>query len=88
MQCALQAHKLLDEWLIPICAPGHVGADLSHAELIHPSPDRRDLRRWLAAMQPETSPYIERGKYSTPSTWAADTTRRASRTSITTIVTA
>lgn len=49
-----EAHcvKLFDEWLIPICsralAPA-ARADLAACDLIHPSPDRRDWRRWLKA---------------------------------------
>ncbi|WP_066709500.1 LysR family transcriptional regulator [Celeribacter ethanolicus] len=42
--------KLFDEWLIPICAPSmsrDLGRDLGKYDLIHPSPDRRDWRRWL-----------------------------------------
>ena len=44
---------LFEEWLIPICAPALVaeaGADpllLARQALLHPSPDRRDWRRWL-----------------------------------------
>ncbi|MFC4623456.1 LysR substrate-binding domain-containing protein [Comamonas nitrativorans] len=44
---------LFDEWLIPICAPALVdGAgpqppSLIGQALLHPSPDRRDWRRWL-----------------------------------------
>lgn len=44
---------LFDEWLIPICAPALVdGAgpqppSLIGQVLLHPSPDRRDWRRWL-----------------------------------------
>ncbi|WP_249673802.1 LysR substrate-binding domain-containing protein [Pseudomonas abieticivorans] len=49
------SHKLFDEWLIPICAPNALGAQpwdaqrLQATELIHPSADRRDWRRWLQA---------------------------------------
>lgn len=45
--------KLFDEWLVPVCSPevhGHKGwtaAQLASAELIHPSRDCRDWRRWL-----------------------------------------
>lgn len=42
--------RLFDEWLIPICAPGLTSegtVDLAACDLIHPSPDRRDWRRWL-----------------------------------------
>ncbi|QBF29070.1 LysR family transcriptional regulator [Pseudomonas tructae] len=38
--------KLFDEWLVPVCQPGYP-ADLARCELLHPSPDRRDWRRWL-----------------------------------------
>lgn len=41
---------LFDEWLIPICAPGMLTQavdNLAGCELIHPSRDRRDWRRWL-----------------------------------------
>ena len=41
---------LFREWLIPVCAPAMAGQardDLSRCELIHPSADRRDWRRWL-----------------------------------------
>jgi len=47
---------LFTEWLIPVCAPEAVGeapwdlARLQSAELLHPTPDRRDWRRWLQAM--------------------------------------
>lgn len=44
------SEKLFDELLIPICAPGLAPqgvADLARYSLIHPSPDRRDWRRWL-----------------------------------------
>ena len=41
---------LFREWLIPVCAPAiaaQARADLTRCELIHPSGDRRDWRRWL-----------------------------------------
>ncbi|CAK9888776.1 Glycine cleavage system transcriptional activator [Pseudomonas fluorescens] len=38
--------KLFDEWLVPVCQPGYP-ADLARCELLHPSPDRRDWRRWV-----------------------------------------
>lgn len=47
---------LFAEWLIPVCAPqaASVGtwdlARLQGAELLHPTPDRRDWRQWLQAM--------------------------------------
>jgi len=64
----VQAYKLFDEWLIPICAPQASGgqpasvADLANAELIHPSPDRRDWRRWLAALDLGEQLSLDRGK--------------------------
>jgi DNA-binding transcriptional LysR family regulator len=45
--------KLFDEWLIPVCSPEYQAATaqdlncLNHVELLHPSADRRDWRRWL-----------------------------------------
>jgi DNA-binding transcriptional LysR family regulator len=47
--------ELFAEWLIPVCAPEAVAdgpwdlARLQQAELLHPTPDRRDWRRWLQA---------------------------------------
>lgn len=46
----VESHLLFDEWLIPVCAPDLVAQaqqDLFTCELIHPSPDGRDWRRWL-----------------------------------------
>lgn len=43
--------KLFDEWLIPICAPiflNNGSLNLLERDIIHPSPDKRDWRRWLA----------------------------------------
>ncbi|MDH1843763.1 LysR family transcriptional regulator [Aeromonas caviae] len=45
-----ECHLLFEEWLIPLCAPALVETartDLAACELIPPSPDRRDWRRWL-----------------------------------------
>ena len=48
--------KLFEEWLIPVCAPEDAAAGpwdlarLQQAEQLHPTPDRRDWRQWLAAM--------------------------------------
>lgn len=43
--------KLFDEWLVPVCSSILFKSDgemkISEYELIHPSPDRRDWRRWL-----------------------------------------
>lgn len=47
--------QLFAEWLIPVCAPGATAEGpwslerLQQAELLHPTPDRRDWRRWLQA---------------------------------------
>ncbi|MFP1733468.1 LysR substrate-binding domain-containing protein [Lonsdalea quercina] len=41
---------LFREWLVPICSPSMLNAaqtSLPECDLIHPSPDRRDWRRWL-----------------------------------------
>ena len=41
---------LFQEWLIPVCAPAlqaQAQSDIAACELIHPSADRRDWRRWL-----------------------------------------
>lgn len=64
----VQVCKLFDEWLIPICAPEASPAapwslaQLQSAELIHPSPDRRDWRRWLAAQGLLEQVRLDRGK--------------------------
>jgi DNA-binding transcriptional LysR family regulator len=57
--------KLFDEWLIPICAPsllasGHV--NLSEGEIIHPSPDKRDWRRWLTGAKIDADFDMTRGQ--------------------------
>lgn len=47
---ATQSALLFSEWLIPVCAPAMLEAarkSLADCDLIHPSPDRRDWRRWL-----------------------------------------
>ena len=51
----LEMIKLVDEWLIPICSPGlsrniRTEQDLIDATIIHPSPDRRDWKRWLSRL--------------------------------------
>lgn len=61
---ATHSVKLFDEWLIPICARAMapaVRADLGACELIHPSPDRRDWRRWLKASGHDADVDITRG---------------------------
>jgi DNA-binding transcriptional LysR family regulator len=45
-----ESYHLFDEWLVPVCAPSLMSQaqqNLSACELIHPSPDGRDWRRWL-----------------------------------------
>lgn len=52
----IESFKLFDEWLIPVCHPDYMTqvqpqlSDLTRCEFLHPSPDRRDWRRWLARM--------------------------------------
>ena len=52
----VESLKLFDEWLIPVCHPSYLEqarpelSVLSSCEFLHPSPDRRDWRRWLARM--------------------------------------
>jgi LysR family transcriptional regulator, glycine cleavage system transcriptional activator len=47
---------LFEEWLIPVCAPAATEAGcwdlarLQQAQLLHPTPDRRDWRQWLQVM--------------------------------------
>ncbi|MFP1750093.1 LysR substrate-binding domain-containing protein [Lonsdalea quercina] len=45
-----ESRLLFREWLVPICSPSMLNAaqtSLPECDLIHPSPDRRDWRRWL-----------------------------------------
>lgn len=47
---ATQSRLLFREWLIPVCSPSMLASArhaLPECDLIHPSPDRRDWRRWL-----------------------------------------
>lgn len=47
---ATESRLLFQEWLIPVCHPSMVESvrqKLVSGDLIHPSPDRRDWRRWL-----------------------------------------
>ncbi|HKS35378.1 MAG TPA: LysR substrate-binding domain-containing protein [Enterobacteriaceae bacterium] len=56
---------LFREWLIPVCAPamaGQAAGDLSRCELIHPSADRRDWRRWLQKTGASPALRISEGK--------------------------
>lgn len=62
---ATHSLHLFDEWLVPVCAPALLGkaqADLAACELIHPSRDRRDWRRWLAATGMHPSLDLTSGK--------------------------
>ena len=51
-----ESTELFAEWLIPVCAPEALNEQpwdlprLQAAELLHPTPDRRDWRQWLQAM--------------------------------------
>lgn len=57
--------KLFDEWLIPICSRAlapTARSNLANCELIHPSTDRRDWRRWLKATGQSASVDITRGQ--------------------------
>ncbi|KAA8697019.1 LysR substrate-binding domain-containing protein [Pseudomonas caricapapayae] len=60
--------KLFDEWLIPICSADTLGKQpwgperLQAAELIHPSSDRRDWRRWLNRMDLAGQVTLSKGK--------------------------
>ncbi len=59
--------KVFDEWLVPVCSPDHNAAtaralaDLDPSQLLHPSPDRRDWRRWLTRLGALQVP-IDRGQ--------------------------
>lgn len=60
------AAKLFDEWLIPICAPALLAdgqRDLAACPLIHPSPDRRDWRRWLQKAASRPRPILHAARY-------------------------
>jgi len=60
-----QSQLLFEEWLTPVCSPGMIKkarAVLTACELIHPSPDRRDWRRWLKGTPLEASLDISKGK--------------------------
>lgn len=61
--------KLFDEWLIPICSPSyHSPSDpftiksLENMELLHPSFDRRDWKRWLDRQKLSHKVDIRRGQ--------------------------
>ncbi|HHJ4328529.1 TPA: LysR substrate-binding domain-containing protein [Klebsiella pneumoniae] len=64
----IEGFKLFDEWLIPVCQPGYLGAEpptlaqLDRCQLLHASPDRRDWRRWLDGMGARSDVVLERGQ--------------------------
>ena len=56
---------LFQEWLIPVCAPAlqaQAQGDIAVCELIHPSADRRDWRRWLQRTGAFPALNLARGK--------------------------
>lgn len=58
---------LFPEWLIPVCEPAQARQpwtvqQLSQAELLHPTPDRRDWRRWLQRMGLEEQVSLKGGQ--------------------------
>lgn len=62
---ATESRLLFSEWLIPICAPDMLEIaqnNLPLCDLIHPSPDRRDWRRWLKKTGVYPSLNLGRGK--------------------------
>lgn len=57
--------SLFPEWLIPICCPAMVEQakhDLTSCELIHPSQDRRDWKRWYSISGNEHSIDLMQGQ--------------------------
>jgi len=64
----VESCKLFDEWLIPICSSENLGDHpwgperLQNADLIHPSTDRRDWRRWLKRMGLSDQVKLDTGK--------------------------
>lgn len=52
----VESFRLFDEWLIPVCHPDYLPdpepelSVLRTCDFLHPSPDRRDWRRWLTRM--------------------------------------
>lgn len=60
-----ESRLLFKEWLIPLCSPAlkqQAQQDLASCELIHPTTDRRDWRRWLHAAGQTSSPNLWQGK--------------------------
>ncbi|KQQ67900.1 LysR family transcriptional regulator [Pseudomonas sp. Leaf127] len=63
----LDSCKLFDEWLIPVCHPQYLSdapdlSVLNDVELLHPSADRRDWRRWLTGVRGRHEVNLERGQ--------------------------
>lgn len=60
--------KLFDEWLVPVCRPDYLPDEgiglqqLNRVELLHPSADRRDWRRWLKRVGAQDQVSLERGQ--------------------------
>ncbi|MFP1842896.1 LysR substrate-binding domain-containing protein [Lonsdalea quercina] len=60
-----ESRLLFREWLVPICSPSMLNAaqtSLPECDLIHPSPDRRDWRRWLKRTGLYPGLYVNGGK--------------------------
>ena len=60
-----ECHLLFAEWLIPVCAPAlklQAQTQLADCELIHPSHDRRDWRRWLQGVPDAPTINLWQGK--------------------------
>ncbi|MCE0494776.1 LysR family transcriptional regulator [Vibrio salinus] len=60
-----ESSLLFEEWLTPVCVPELVRQaqqNLPDCELIHPSPDRRDWRRWLKRTGKFSQLNLSRGK--------------------------
>lgn len=66
---SFECFKLFDEWLIPICSPNFFEqhklinvTDLNKLEILHPSIDRRDLKRWLIRLNLLDKVDLKRGQ--------------------------
>lgn len=63
----IESCKLFDEWLIPVCHPQYLPdqpalSRLNDVELLHPSADRRDWRRWLEGTDAGERINLQRGQ--------------------------
>ncbi|GAB7533302.1 LysR substrate-binding domain-containing protein [Pseudomonas sp. 3A(2025)] len=63
----IESCKLFDEWLIPVCHPHYLPDTpelslLNSVELLHPSADRRDWRRWLEGVCASEPINLDRGQ--------------------------